>query len=120
ADPRGRRVRRRPERRRREDSRRVATGDGRAQEDDRKGVRRAAANPDVARPALPAEELREPLLLEAGPVEDGRGRGPKDPEGTREDRQLDVPVPFRDRGGRDLPRVPFVRGAPPAEGDREG
>src|SRR5207244_414323 len=59
------------------------TGDGRPQEDDRKGVRRAAANPDVARPALPADELREPLLLEAGPVEHGRGRGPKDPEGTR-------------------------------------
>src|SRR5439155_19571937 len=54
------------------------------------------------------------------PVEHGRGRGPKNPEGTREDRQLDVLLPLGDRGGRDLPRVPVVRGAPPAEGDREG
>src|SRR5206468_2426725 len=72
-----------------------------------------------SRPALPADELREPVLLEAWPVEHRRGRGPEDPQGTREDRQFDVPVPLGHRGGRDLSRVPLVRGAPPAEGDCE-
>ncbi len=59
--------------------------------------------------------LRVPPWL----VEHRRGRGPEDPQGTREDRQFDVPVPLGHRRGGDLSCVPLVWGAPPAEGDCE-
>src|SRR6266568_190691 len=59
------------------------------------------------------------ILLSPRAEQHRRGRGPQDPEGTGEDRKLDVPVPRRDCGGGNLPRLPRARRAPAAEGDRE-
>src|SRR6266702_4374844 len=118
-DRRGGGLRRLPDRRRPADARRVATGDGRPEEDDRKGLRRAPPDPDPAGAAVPALGLRESILLPPRTEQHRRGGGPQDPEGTGEDRKLDVPVPRRDRGGGNLPRLPRARRAPAAEGDRE-
>src|SRR5207247_5638 len=89
-------VRRVPDRRRAADPRRVATGDGRPEEDDRQGLRRPPADPHPPSASVAAVRLRESLLLATRPEQRGRGRVQQDSQGTREDRQLDVLVPLGD------------------------
>src|SRR5439155_8746625 len=67
-----------PDRWRATDPRRVATGDGRPEEDDWQGVWRPPADPHPPGASVEAVRLRESVLLATRPEQRGRSRIPQD------------------------------------------